>query len=198
MFFEKKLFYFTDFFIHSSVSLQPFVGLWPPLQFRNLFYTDGRTPWTKDQPVARPLSTHRTTQTQNKRIHTPNIHALSGIRTHDRSVRSSEGSSCLRPCGHRDRHFNEIVGNFSNWTCIKQHLKYIPACPDFVGSLEMSQKWWLWSFIWHINFLERYELSVACLELYKISGVSLSCIVMRKGKLRFYNDRQVPHTLAQV
>jgi hypothetical protein len=32
---------------------------------------------------------------QNKRIHTPNIHALSGIRTHDPSVRASEDSSCL-------------------------------------------------------------------------------------------------------
>jgi hypothetical protein len=28
------------------------------------FYTVGRAPWTGDQPVARPLSTHRTTQTQ--------------------------------------------------------------------------------------------------------------------------------------
>jgi hypothetical protein len=31
-----------------------------------IFYTVGRTPWTGDQPVARPLPTHRTTQTQNK------------------------------------------------------------------------------------------------------------------------------------
>jgi hypothetical protein len=63
----------TDFagltFIHSSMALRPFVGPWPLLQFRNLFYTDSRTPWTSDQPVARPLPTHRTTQTQNKRIH---------------------------------------------------------------------------------------------------------------------------------
>jgi hypothetical protein len=51
------------------MALQPFVGLWPLLQFRNLFYTDGRTPWTGDQPVARPLPTQRTTQTQNKRIY---------------------------------------------------------------------------------------------------------------------------------
>jgi hypothetical protein len=58
----------------------------PLIQLRNLFYTDGRTPWTSDQPVARPLPTHRTTQTQNKRIQTPNIHALSGIRSHDPSV----------------------------------------------------------------------------------------------------------------
>jgi hypothetical protein len=48
------------------MAVQPFVGL----QFHNLFYTDGRTPWTSDQPVARPLPTHRTTQTQNKRTQT--------------------------------------------------------------------------------------------------------------------------------
>jgi hypothetical protein len=39
------------------------------LQFRNLFYADGRTPWTSDQPIARPLPKHRTTQTQNKHTH---------------------------------------------------------------------------------------------------------------------------------
>jgi hypothetical protein len=33
-------------------------------------YTVCRTPWTGDQPVARPLPTHRTTQKQNKRIQT--------------------------------------------------------------------------------------------------------------------------------
>jgi hypothetical protein len=56
-------------FIHSSMALQLFVGPGPLLQFRNLFYTDGRTPWTSDQSVARPLPTHRTTQTENKRTH---------------------------------------------------------------------------------------------------------------------------------
>jgi hypothetical protein len=29
-------------------------------------FTDGRTPWTGDQLVARPLPTNRTTQTQKK------------------------------------------------------------------------------------------------------------------------------------
>jgi hypothetical protein len=58
-------------FIHSSMALQSFVGPWPHLRLRNLFYTDSRTPWTRDQPVARPLPTHRTTQTQNKRTQTP-------------------------------------------------------------------------------------------------------------------------------
>jgi hypothetical protein len=35
-----------------------------------IIYKVGRTPWTGDQPVARPLPTHRTTQTQNKRTQT--------------------------------------------------------------------------------------------------------------------------------
>jgi hypothetical protein len=52
------------------MALQPFVGPWPFLQFPNHFYTDRRTPWTGDQPVARLLPTHRTTQTQNKRAQT--------------------------------------------------------------------------------------------------------------------------------
>jgi hypothetical protein len=72
-------------------------------------YTIGRTPWTSDRPVARPLPTYRTTQTQNKRTHThththtPNMYALSGTRTHDHSVRAREDSACLRPLGYHDR-----------------------------------------------------------------------------------------------
>jgi hypothetical protein len=56
-----------------------------------------------NQPVAVPLQTHRTTQIQNKCIHTPNIHAVVGIRTHDPSVRAGEDSSCIRPRSHFDR-----------------------------------------------------------------------------------------------
>jgi hypothetical protein len=61
--------------------------------------------WASDQLVARPLPKHRTTQTQNKHIHTPNVHALCGIRTHDPGYRASEDSSCLRPLDYRDRQF---------------------------------------------------------------------------------------------
>jgi hypothetical protein len=32
-----------------------------------IIYTVGTTPWTRDQLVAKPLPTHRRTQTQNKR-----------------------------------------------------------------------------------------------------------------------------------
>jgi hypothetical protein len=55
-------------------------------------FTDGRTPWTSDQLVARSLPKHRTTQTKIKHIRIPNIHALCGIR-----FRASEDSICLRP-----------------------------------------------------------------------------------------------------
>jgi hypothetical protein len=44
-------------------------GTLPLLQFLNL-YTVGNTPWTGDQPVARPLPTNRITQTMNKRTQT--------------------------------------------------------------------------------------------------------------------------------
>jgi hypothetical protein len=56
-----------------------------------------------DQLIARPLPKHRTTQTQNKHIHIPNIHALCGIRTRNPSFRASKDSTCLRPLGYRDQ-----------------------------------------------------------------------------------------------
>jgi hypothetical protein len=71
-----------------------------------ILYTVGRTPWTGDQLIARPLHTHRTTQTKN---------TLSGIRTHDLSVRASEDSSCLSPRGHWDRR---------TYPCTMQHLTH--------------------------------------------------------------------------
>jgi hypothetical protein len=50
---------------YLPMALQPFVGPWPLFSFL-ILYTFGRTPWTRDQPVARPLPILRTTQTQNK------------------------------------------------------------------------------------------------------------------------------------
>jgi hypothetical protein len=51
------------------MALQPFVRPWP-LFSSFIFYTVGRTSWTGDQPVARPLPGHGTAQTQNKRTQT--------------------------------------------------------------------------------------------------------------------------------
>jgi hypothetical protein len=80
------------FFPHKLYSP---LGPWPLIfQFHDHF-TDGRTPWTSDQLVARPPPKHRAPQTQNKHIHIPNIHALCGIRTHDPGFRASEDSACF-------------------------------------------------------------------------------------------------------
>jgi hypothetical protein len=83
-------------------------------------FTDGRTPWTSVQPVARPLPKHRITQTQNKHTHThiQNIHASCGIQTHDPGLRASEDSACLRPLGYRDRRF-----------LVYTHIKYASIIP---------------------------------------------------------------------
>jgi hypothetical protein len=55
--------------MYLPVAIRPIVGPWPLLHFFNL-YTVGRALWTGDQPVARPLPTHRTTQRENKRTYT--------------------------------------------------------------------------------------------------------------------------------
>jgi hypothetical protein len=100
----KKNTQFNISFIQLSMALQPFVVPWPLLQFCNLFYTDSRIPWTSNEPITRPLPTHRTTQTQNK--HTHRHPYLEWIQTHDPSVRANEDGSCLKPCGHCDQQFN--------------------------------------------------------------------------------------------
>jgi hypothetical protein len=95
-------------YTHISMNIFSFTGSTAPLglasgfQFHNHF-TDGRTPLTRDQLDARSLPKRRTTQTQNKRIHTPNIHAFCGIRTYNPCFRESEDSTWLRPLGYRDR-----------------------------------------------------------------------------------------------
>jgi hypothetical protein len=111
----------TYLLTYLSVCLSLSVSLWlysPLLDLGRFFnflilYTVGRTPWSRDQSVTCPLLTHRTTQTQ-KKTHT-DIHALSGIRTQDPSVRASKDSSCLSAAagiGYLDLRF----GNLIIWT----------------------------------------------------------------------------------
>jgi hypothetical protein len=50
-------------YIYLSMVLQSFVGPWPLFSFL-ILYTIRRTSCTGDQPVAWPLPTHRTKQTQ--------------------------------------------------------------------------------------------------------------------------------------
>jgi hypothetical protein len=65
----------TVYLIYLSVSLSIYGStallLYLGRTFRFLIiYAVGRTPWTGDEPLARPLPTHGTTQTQNKRTQT--------------------------------------------------------------------------------------------------------------------------------
>jgi hypothetical protein len=70
----------------SAMALQPFVGPWP-LQFCNLFHTDGRTPCRVISP-SRGRYLHTGQHKHRINAHTE-VHALSGIRT-PRSQHSSE------------------------------------------------------------------------------------------------------------
>jgi hypothetical protein len=119
-------------FIHSWMALQPFVGPWHLLQFRNLIYTNGRTPWTRDQPVARPLPTQRTTHRKN--AHT-DIQVLSGIRIHDPTVRASEDSSSLRPRGHCDRPPFHSHPQINTWNGCSKSLRALLLHPEDGGDI---------------------------------------------------------------
>jgi hypothetical protein len=63
-----------------------------------ILYTVGTTPWAR-----RKAYTYIQNNTHKINAHNTDIHALSGIRTHDPSVRVNEDSSCLRLRGHHDR-----------------------------------------------------------------------------------------------
>jgi hypothetical protein len=80
----------------------PLLGLGPFFSFL-IFYTVGRIPWTKDQPITRLLPAHRTEETEY--MHT-DIHASSGIQINNPSVWAGEHSSYLRLRGHCDWQVN--------------------------------------------------------------------------------------------
>jgi hypothetical protein len=65
-----------------------------------IYWTVGRTPWTGDQPDARPVPIQRITQHRKTPTRIP---ASSGIRTHDPSVRAAEDSAWLGPLGQWNR-----------------------------------------------------------------------------------------------
>jgi hypothetical protein len=70
------------------MAAQPFGGPWP---FFSLLipYTVGRTPWWGISP-SQGLYLHAEQHKHGINAHNTDIHALSGIRTHDPSIRASE------------------------------------------------------------------------------------------------------------
>jgi hypothetical protein len=83
--------------IYGSTAL---CGPWPLFQFPNI-YTVDKTPCTGNQPSSRPLPTHRTTRTQNKRTHR---HLCLEWDSNPRSqIPGGEDGSYVSVRGHGDR-----------------------------------------------------------------------------------------------
>jgi hypothetical protein len=77
-------------------------------------YTVGRTPWTGDQPVARLLPTHRTTQKRNKRTQTsiPWVGFEHTIPAFERAKRVYALSNCDRRLSTYSLHKrNQYIGH---------------------------------------------------------------------------------------
>jgi hypothetical protein len=95
----------TSFIFHSSMALQPFVEPRPLLQFCNFF---SQAVGLLGRRISLPQGRYLYTGQHKHRIKVyTDIHVLSGIRTHDPSVRTIADSTCLRPRGHRDWRFQK-------------------------------------------------------------------------------------------
>jgi hypothetical protein len=81
------------------MALELFVGPWPLFQFLDPIHS--RQDSLDGGSAHRKAATYKQNNTNRINAHT-DIHALSGFRTHEPSVRASEDSSCLRPRGHCD------------------------------------------------------------------------------------------------
>jgi hypothetical protein len=106
----KLIIYYLNFrfevrleYLHLYISLwlySPFVGPWPFYQFLNCIHSRYDS---LDGGSAHLKAAAYTQNNTNTEYTYTDIHALSGIRIHDPSVRASEDSSCLRLCNHSDR-----------------------------------------------------------------------------------------------
>jgi hypothetical protein len=78
----------------------------PGLLFSSVIIFRRRQDSLDEWSPLRKAATWTQDSTKRKNAYTPNIHALLEIRTHDPSVRASEGSSCPRLRGycHRQHH----------------------------------------------------------------------------------------------
>jgi hypothetical protein len=68
---------------------------------------------------------------------TVNINALSGIRTHDHSVRANEDSSCVRPLGYCDLLYKNVRHHIpynTNVQCVN------PSCGERTGNLQVEYR----------------------------------------------------------
>jgi hypothetical protein len=98
-------------YFHTSMAVQPCVGLWPLFIFL-IFYTVGRTSWTGNKSVARPLPAHTG---QHK-------HRINADRHPCLKWDMGEVNSCFRPRGHCDRRLRGLWYHTSNSTPLVSRL----------------------------------------------------------------------------
>jgi hypothetical protein len=129
---------------------------------------------------------HTEQHKDRKNAHT-DIHALSGIRTHDPSVRASEDRSCLRSRVHRDRLSHVYMPIMLKTSCDFRMWSLVSPEDDEVS--------WIWGFhsgeyydeplspgIWHRvqqNFVARFMLayfSALGMETVRSSEMSVNFI----------------------
>jgi hypothetical protein len=91
----------TFSFIHSSMALHPFLGTDLFFSFV-IFFTRTVGPLGRVISPSQGRYVHKGQHKHRINAHT-NIHTLSGIRSHDPSVREGEDGSCLGPRGHCER-----------------------------------------------------------------------------------------------
>jgi hypothetical protein len=98
------------FFFGATASIWAMAYLHETLRFTSVFFLDVRQSVgflgrviSSSQGLCLYTNTEKCTYTQ-----TLNIHALSGIRTHNPGYRANEGSTCLRPLGYRDQRLSTL------------------------------------------------------------------------------------------
>jgi hypothetical protein len=133
----------TFLYLFISMALPAHSGPRPLIEFRNLSsQTVGLLGRVISPSQGRCLNTGQHKHKINAYTHTPIIHAVNGIRTHDPSVRASGDSSCLRPCGYCDQQYLYLYNNnmicdnvlhkhfFVRFHCISL-LAVVCACVEF-------------------------------------------------------------------
>jgi hypothetical protein len=138
--------------------------LYSPLNLGRFFsflilYTVGRTPWTGDQPVARPLPTQRTTQTQNKSTQTtmsrmgfePTIPVFERANT----IHALDRAATVIGCDHKlpKRIVNLLAVGLPGPQCM-QYGPHSSSKFAWVIILNMVLRWWdLYGSSFWLNFL---------------------------------------------
>jgi hypothetical protein len=120
-----------------------------------ILYKIGWTPWTGDQPVTVPYL-HTEQHKHRINAHDTDIHASSGIRTHDPSVQASEDTSCLRPRGHCDRLWRPYTGGKMYVSHLSEVCFETLASPMNIYPVASTESWgFVVRPVWSIGKLQR-------------------------------------------